>query len=218
MSLQDIILKRKSVRHYDPNYTIERKEILDSIELAAKSPNGNNIQSTRYLLIEDKELRAKVKPLAYNQEQVETSSYLILILGDYRTFHAENIYAIQDKALEKGYFTQETKTYLTNAAIGYYRNMSNQDYLKELVRDGSLAAMALVLILNEKGYQTITMSGYDKAALFEELNIPQHYEDIMLLSVGRGIQEGHSTVRHDIEDITFIDRVPSLLLGNDGNP
>lgn len=96
--------------------------------------------------------------------------------------------------------------------------MSKQDYLKELVRDGSLAAMTLVLILNEKGYQTITMSGYDKAALFEELNIPQHYEDIMLLSVGRGIQEGHSTVRHDIEDITFIDRVPSLLLGNDGNP
>lgn len=81
MSLQDIILQRKSVRHYDPNYAIERKEILDSIELAAKSPNGNNIQSTRYLLIEDKELRAKVKPIAYNQEQVETSSYLILILG-----------------------------------------------------------------------------------------------------------------------------------------
>ncbi|ETT77201.1 nitroreductase [Paenibacillus sp. FSL R7-277] len=209
MSLQDIILQRKSVRHYDPNYAIERKEILDSIELAAKSPNGNNIQSTRYLLIEDKELRAKVRPIAYNQEQVETSSYLILILGDYRTFHAENIHAIQDKALEKGYFTQETKAHLTNAALGYYRNMSNQDYLKELVRDGSLAAMALVLILNEKGYQTITMSGYDKDALFKVLKIPQHYEDIMLLSVGRGIQEGHSTVRHDIEDITFIDRVPS---------
>ncbi|WP_238654367.1 nitroreductase family protein [Paenibacillus piscarius] len=209
MSVQDIILHRKSVRHYDPNYTIERKEILDAIELAAKSPNGNNIQSTRYLIIEDKELRAKVKPIAYHQEQVVTSSYLILILGDYRAFHAENIQAIQEQALEKGYFTQETKTYLTNAAIGYYRNMSNQDYIKELVRDGSLAAMSLVLILNEKGYQTITMSGYDKAALFAELNIPRHYEDIMLLSVGRGIQAGHSTVRHDVEDITFIDRIPS---------
>lgn len=209
MSVQDIILHRKSVRHYDPNYAIERKEILDSIELAAKSPNGNNIQSTRYLIIEDKELRAKVKPIAYHQEQVETSSYLILILGDYHAFHAENIQAIQEQALEKGYFTQETKTYLTNAAIGYYRDMSNQEYLKELVRDGSLAAMSLVLILNEKGYQTITMSGYDKAALFAELEIPRHYEDIMLLSVGRGIQEGHSTVRHDVEDITFIDRVTS---------
>ncbi|WP_340026576.1 nitroreductase family protein [Paenibacillus sp. FSL K6-1096] len=208
MSVQDIILHRKSVRHYDPNYAIERKEILDAIELAAKSPNGNNIQSTRYLIIEDKELRAKIKPIAYHQEQVVTSSYLILILGDYRAFHTENIQAIQEQALEKGYFTQETKTYLTNAAIDYYQNMSNQDYLKELVRDGSLAAMSLVLILNEKGYQTITMSGYDKAALFAELNIPQHYEDIMLLSVGRGIQEGHSTVRHDIEEITFIDRVP----------
>ncbi|MFD1903111.1 hypothetical protein ACFSQ7_01595 [Paenibacillus rhizoplanae] len=71
-------------------------------------------------------------------------------MGDYRAFHTENIHAIQDKALEKGYFTQETKTYLTNAAIGYYHNMSNQDYLKELVRDGSLAAMTLVLIFERQ--------------------------------------------------------------------
>ncbi len=207
MSLKNIILKRKSVRRYDPNYVIGRQEILDLIELAAKSPNGNNIQSTRFLLIENKELRAKVKQAANNQEQVATSSYLILILGDYRAFHTENIRTIQDKAFEKGYLNEETKTFLTNAAIDYYRNMAHQDYLKELVRDGSLAAMTLVLLLNEKGYQTITMSGYDKSSLFKVLNIPEHYEDIMLLSVGKGLQDGHSTVRHNIKDITFVDGV-----------
>ena len=73
--------------------------------------------------------------------------------------------------------------------------------------DGSLAAMTLVLLLNERGYQTITMLGCEKTALFEELNIPNHYEDIMLLRVGKGVHDGHSTVRHPIEDITFVDKI-----------
>lgn len=207
MSLQSIILNRKSVRHYDPNYIIEKKEILDSIELAAKSPNGNNIQSTRYLIIENKALRSKIKVAANNQEQVETSSYLILVLGDYRAFETENIRIIQEEAFKKNYITQEIKNYLTNAAVAYYQDMSHEDQIKELVRDGSLAAMTLVLLLNERGYQTITMSGYDKTVLFELLNIPEYYEDIMLLSVGKGVKEGHTTIRHPVEEIVFVDEV-----------
>lgn len=207
MSLQSIILNRKSVRHYDPNYIIEKKEILDSIELAAKSPNGNNIQSTRYLIIENKALRSKIKVAANNQEQVETSSYLIFVLGDYRAFETENIRIIQEEAFKKNYITQEIKNYLTNAAVTYYQDMSHEDQIKELVRDGSLAAMTLVLLLNERGYQTITMSGYDKTALFELLHVPEYYEDIMLLSVGKGVKEGHTTVRHPVEEIVFVDEV-----------
>ncbi len=207
MTLKNIILTRKSVRHYNPNVIIARKEILDAIELASKSPNGNNIQSTRYLLIEDKALRTKVRAAANNQEQVETSSYLIFVLGDYRAFETANIRAIQDEAFEKGYFNQEIKSLLTDAAIVYYQGMSHQGYVKELVRDGSLAAMSLVLLLNEKGYQTITMSGYDKTALFEALDIPEHYEDIMLLSVGKGAEDGHATVRHPVEEITFVNAI-----------
>lgn len=138
--------KQEMVRHYNPNVIIARKEILDAIELASKSPNGNNIQSTRYLLIEDKALRTKVRAAANNQEQVETSSYLIFVLGDYRAFETANIRAIQDEAFEKGYFNQEIKSLLTDAAIVYYQGMSHQGYVKELVRDGSLAAMSLVLL------------------------------------------------------------------------
>lgn len=203
MNLKSIIENRKSVRHYDPNFRIDEQEIRDSIELAMKSPNGNNIQSTRYLIIEDPKLRKRLRTVANNQKQVESSSYLILILGDYRAFEENNIRGIQEHAYQKRYVSEEIKNILINSALNYYQHMSKQDFMKELVRDGSLATMTLVLSLNEKGYQTITMSGYNREQLFKELNLPPYYEDIMLLSVGKAIQEGHSTVRHPIDKIIF---------------
>lgn len=207
MTLIKIIENRKSTWHYDPHFTIDKSEIIDSIHLATKSPNGNNIQSTRYLIIEDQSLRKKIRKVANNQKQVETSSYLILILGDYRAFEERNIRDIQEQSYQKGFLTEEIKNILTDSALNYYQNMTKQDFMKELVRDGSLATMTLILSLNEKGYQTITMSGYDKEQLFKELNIPEYYEDIMLVSVGKAIKPGHSTMRHAVEKVAFTNKV-----------
>lgn len=85
--------------------------------------------------------------------------------------------------------------------------MVHHELTKELVRDASLAAMSLILLLNEQGYQTITMSGYDRSDLYRELALPDYYEDIMLISVGKETQAGHATVRHSLQEIVFISQV-----------
>ena len=91
MSVKDILSKRRSVRHFDPSYKISSEIITTLIESATKSPNGNNIQATRYLIIEDPKLRDSLLPLAFNQQQVVEASVLIVMLGDYQAFHKDNI-------------------------------------------------------------------------------------------------------------------------------
>lgn len=207
MDLKNIITQRKSVREFDETHRIPRDIILEAITLASKAPNANNVQSTRYLLIEDSTLRSLIQPIAYNQEQITTSSYLILILGDYTALREENIKQINNHSVELGVFDHSVNSKLTSAAINYYKDMDIYDQKKELVRDGSLAAMNLVLVLNDMGYQTITMSGYKKRELFNTLNIPETYEDIMLLSVGKAKQNGYLTIRHKTEKIVFVDQI-----------
>lgn len=46
---------------------------------ASKSPNGNNIQATRYLIIDDPDLRNLLLPIAFNQQQVIEASTLIVM-------------------------------------------------------------------------------------------------------------------------------------------
>ena len=81
MSVKDILEKRRSVRHYDSNYKISSETLTALVESASKSPNGNNIQATRYLIIEDANLRNLLLPIAFNQQQIVEASSLIGHVG-----------------------------------------------------------------------------------------------------------------------------------------
>ncbi|WP_317779380.1 nitroreductase family protein, partial [Peribacillus sp. CSMR9] len=70
MSVKNILEKRRSVRHYDSSYKINSEILTSLIESASKSPNGNNIQATRYLIIDEPDLKNLLLPIAFNQHQV----------------------------------------------------------------------------------------------------------------------------------------------------
>lgn len=177
------------------------------IEGASKSPNGNNIQATRYLVIDEPYLKNLLLPIAFNQQQVIEASVLIVILGDYQAFEKENIIMIHEDEFQKGYFDASVRDYLTNAAINYYLNKSKEDLKVELIRDASLASMSLVLLANEAGIETITMSGYDSEQLKSALNISDRYLDVMLIAMGKGMKEGHKTVRHDVSKVIYKNKI-----------
>ena len=203
MSVKDILEKRRSVRHYDSNYKISSETLTALVESASKSPNGNNIQATRYLIIEDANLRNLLLPIAFNQQQIVEASTLIVMLGDYQAFNKGNIIKIHEEGYQTGYFDESLRDYLANAAINYYESKTKEDLKLELTRDVSLASMSLVLLANEAGFDTITMSGYDSKKLKEILNISDRYLDVMLIAIGKGIKAGHKTVRHNVNKIIY---------------
>lgn len=203
MSVKDTLEKRRSVRHYDSNYKISSETLTALVESASKSPNGNNIQATRYLIIEDAKLRNLLLPIAFNQQQIVEASTLIVMLGDYQAFNKGNIIKIHEEGYQAGYFDESLRDYLANAAINYYESKTKEDLKLELTRDVSLASMSLVLLANEAGFDTITMSGYDSKKLKEILNISDRYLDVMLIAIGKGIKAGHKTVRHNVNKVIY---------------
>lgn len=203
MSVKEILEKRRSVRHYDSNYKISSETLTALVESASKSPNGNNIQATRYLIIEDANLRNLLLPIAFNQQQIVEASSLIVMLGDYQAFNKGNIIKIHEEGYQAGYFDESLRDYLANAAINYYESKTKEDLKLELTRDVSLASMSLVLLANEAGFDTITMSGYDSKKLKEILNISDRYLDVMLIAIGKGIKAGHNTVRHNVNKVIY---------------
>lgn len=203
MSVRKLINARSSVRHYDPAYKIDENILEGLIEGASKSPNGNNIQATRYLVIDDPEVKESLLPIAYNQQQVVEASAVIVVLGDYAAFEKENIINIQEQGFQKGYFNTDIREFLASAAIDYYSNKTEEELKLELIRDASLASMSLLLLANEAGLDTITMSGYDSDKLRKVLKIPDRYLDVMLIAIGKGVKQGHQTVRHAVNKIIF---------------
>ncbi|OWR31265.1 NAD(P)H nitroreductase [Saccharibacillus sp. O23] len=207
MSMQDLLNRRRSVRHFDPSAPLAPELLSAWIAGASRSPNGNNIQAVRYLHIADPDLRARLLPAANGQKPVTEASALVAVLGDRRAFEADKIRRILEDGHALGYFDAATRDNLANAAIGYYEARTPEELNVELTRDASLAAMSLILLANEAGYQTLTMSGYDSAELRETLELPEHFADVMLIAIGKSLSEGHRTVRHPVERILFTDRI-----------
>jgi len=207
VSVKNLLEKRRSVRHYDSAYKVSLKKVSSLIESASKSPNGNNIQATRYLVIDEPHLRDLLLPIAFNQQQVKDASVLIVVLGDYQAFEKENIINIHEEEFQKGFFDASLRDYLAGAAIQYYANKSKEELSIELTRDASLASMSLLLLANEAGFETITMSGYDSEQLKSALHISERYLDVMLIAIGKGIKEGHKTVRHDVNKVMYKNKI-----------
>src|SRR3954447_14053219 len=104
-SLSEVINDRHSVRKYDASYQISKDEIKDIIQEATTAPSSSNLQPWRFMVFQDQETKKELRAIAYNQEQVETASAVIAVLGDKemyksidKVYHSAHEAGIMDKA------------------------------------------------------------------------------------------------------------------------
>jgi nitroreductase len=82
---KDLILKNRSVRHYDQSFQINRETLLELVELARLSGSASNRQSLKFMLSWEPEKNARIYKnigLAGQPPEGEHPSAYIIILGD----------------------------------------------------------------------------------------------------------------------------------------
>ncbi|MFC4807969.1 nitroreductase family protein [Paenibacillus sp. GCM10023250] len=196
-----VIRERHAVRKYDPNVKISRQELSEMLSEAVLAPSTANVQPWRFLVISDRELKEKLLPVAFNQEQTATSAAMIVVLADLEAY--KEVDKVYSQAVEAGYMTAEIKSTLVANLGKYYENLSPGDIKSSFLIDTSLAAMQFMLVAKAHGYDTVPMGGYDAQKLKEAFAIPDRYTDVMLIAVGKALEPAHQTVRLPVEDVAF---------------
>lgn len=198
-SLATVIRERRSVRKYDPTVKISQEEILDILKEATLAPSSSNLQPWKFLVIQDQETKKELRMIANNQEQVETSSAVIAVLGDREMYrNGEKVYR---SSFEAGYMDETTMNRMienTNklypsAPVGIRENIASFD--------AGLVSMQLMLIARARGYDTVPMGGFNKQQFIEKFNIDGRYMPVLLLALGKAAVPGHPTTRLPIEEI-----------------
>ena len=72
------ILKRKSIRNFRPE-EIEKEKVDRILEAGRRAPSAKNRQQWRFIIIEDKSVREKIKNAAYGQEYFEQAPVVIAV-------------------------------------------------------------------------------------------------------------------------------------------
>ncbi|MEH7119290.1 nitroreductase family protein [Neobacillus vireti] len=198
-SLTDVMKERHSVRKYDPNFTISEQEIKDIIKDAASAPSSSNLQPWRFIVIQDQETKKELRTIAYNQEQVETASAVVAVLGDKEMYKStEKVY--QD-AYVAGFMDKGSMEQLIANANRTYTNAPEEVRKNIATFDAGLISMQLMLIAKERGYDTVPMAGFDKQKFIERFNVSERYFPILLLPIGKAAAPAHNTTRLPLEDI-----------------
>ncbi|MBD8013401.1 nitroreductase family protein [Planococcus wigleyi] len=197
-----IVNGRRSIKLYDPTVKISREEMSEIIAQASRAPSSINLQPWRFLVIDSEEGKEKLLPLAsFNSNQVKTSSAVIAIFGDLNNFdYAEEIFG---KAVELGYMPAEVKEMQLNYFTPLFEGISKEQMKDTVMLDSGLVAMQLMLVARSYGYDTNPIGGYDKEQIAEVFGMDkERYVPVMLISIGKGVNEGYPSYRLPVEAIT----------------
>lgn len=103
MELSDVLLKRRSVRHFNTKLAVTREDVTALLEAAVSAPTAGNIQPWRFVVVHSLDARERLGS-AMGQRWATAAPVVIVVCVDPRPCAArygdrgELLYAIQDTA------------------------------------------------------------------------------------------------------------------------
>ena len=193
--------KRRSIRKYDGTFKISNEELKKIILEANLAPSSMNMQPWRYVIVNSPEGKEDLRKAMYgNISQLETSSAMIVMFNDLKKFDlAESIY---NKAVLEGLMSTESREkQLLNISKMLVRMDINQINHVGLI-DCGLAAMQLMLVAKEHGYDTCPIGGFNHDLIHEATGMDKdRYKPVMIISIGKAAEEGSKTIRLTFDEV-----------------
>ena len=201
MNTEEAIKARRSVKHYDPTHHMTDEEINKLLSLAVLSPTAFNIQNWRYIVVQDKGLRQKIRAAAWDQAQVTDASLLIILCADLDAWQKS-----PDRYWKNA--SKEVQEFMVPLIDSYYHG-KEQVQRDEAMRSCGIAAQTLMLAAKSMGYDSCPMDGFDFDKVGELIQLPDDHLISMFIVIGKGVKEAWPRPGQlTLDDIVFKDLFP----------
>jgi nitroreductase len=181
MNVIDALQQRISANKYDSSEVLSAGDIHYLVSAALEAPSAYNIQHTRFLAVTDAEAKAALRAVSYNQAKISEAAATFIVLADLQGHTVLPL--IAQRGVAAGVFSEEAAQGMVKAANGVYEGngVMQRD---EAIRSASLAAMALMLAAQEKGWASGPMIGFEPQKLAALFGLSERYLPVMLVTVG----------------------------------
>ena len=198
-AIQQLMHDRKSVRKYKEGVVIPHEKLQALLQNAITAPSSSNMQPWRFIVIEDQQVKKELRQISNDQEQVETSSAIIAVLGDLEMYkNAEQIY---DANFEQGFMPREVADLMIKNSLGLYGSLPSEKLSSLVHFDAGLISMQIMLLAKDMGYDTVPMGGFDKIKFAEKFNLPKNEVPILLIAIGEAAAPAYGSSRLPVEQI-----------------
>jgi nitroreductase len=233
---QEIVNYRRSNRVFDSNIPVPDDVMQKSLERAILSPNSSNMQLWEFYWIKSDEELEKFVALCLNQQAARTAKQMVVFVtrkDKWRERAKWNLERIKEtisgepNKLQKGgidYYSKVMPLLYMNDGIGIMSTIRRAisffaGLRKPFFRTGgianqrimvhkscALAAQTFMLSIAAEGFHSCPMEGFDAKRVKRALKLPMGAEINMIISVGKGTEEGIWGPRFRVpnEEVIFV--------------
>lgn len=181
MKTIEAIQSRRSVKHFDASHNMTIEEANKILSLAILAPTAFNIQNWRFVIVDDTDLRSKIREVSWGQSQVTDTSLFIILCADLKAWNKEPArYWVNAP--------KEVQEFMLPAIDAYYRD-KEQVQRDEAMRSCGIAAQTLMLAAKSLGYDSCPMDGFDFEKIAQLIRLPKDHVIAMYVAIGKGTQE-----------------------------
>lgn len=219
-TFDEIIRFRRSNRKFDPNIPVSDEVIQRALNRAVLSPNSSNMQLWEFYWISSPDKLKAFIPLCLNQSAAKTAQTMVVFVTRQDLYKQRakwnydqiknNLKGEPDKLAKGGldYYQKLMPLLYKNDPFGFFtlirrsicffmglnkpfmRFGGKADQRVTVHKSCALAAQTFMLSIASEGFHSCPMEGFDKHRVRKALNLPRGAEINMIISVGKGTEEG----------------------------
>lgn len=198
MNIKEAIVSRRSVKHYDPEHQMSDAEVQHLMEHTILSPTAFNLQHWRFVNVVDKEKRELIRQASWGQAQVTEASMLLVVCADLNAWEKDPQRYWQNAP-------KEVQDFMLPAIENYYTN-HHQGQRDECIRSASIAAMTVMLMARDMGYDSCPMDGFDFDEVARVIDLPHDHIIVMMITIGKKLQDARPRAGQlPLDEVLFTD-------------
>lgn len=161
------------------------QEKVDAIlEAAHLAPTSSGLQPFEIIVITNKEVKEKIKEIAYNQSQITDSSHL-LIFAAWDDYTAERINTIFSYTVAQRGLPSDAMDDYKNKILSLYTARSAEENFQHAARQAYISFGIAIAAAAELKVDATPMEGFDNAALDKLLGLDERgLKSVTLLPLG----------------------------------
>ena len=184
MSLIDTLQWRYATKKMDSTKSVSPEKVDKILEAIRLTASSSGLQPYEILVITNKDIREKIKPIANNQSQITDCSHL-LVFAAWDDYTADRINAAFDLTNEiRNIVLTDREVYRQKLLDGYPPRGAEINFT-HTAKQAYIGLGTALIAAAEEGIDCTPMEGFNPAALDEILNLKeQSLRSVLLLPLG----------------------------------
>jgi nitroreductase len=161
------------------------------IRAGLEAPSGYNLQPWRFIVVQDREEKKKLRAAAFGQPKVEEASAVIVACGDPHGWREGDLEEILRAGREHGLSDPGQQDYVRAAVTNFLGGTPGEvagarpTFDLWVNRETMIAFTTMMWAAETMGYDTAPMEGFLEDKVKELLKIPAQVRVVALLGIGR---------------------------------